>query len=389
MSKTIKTSLLCLVFCCAGALQVAAKMTPLPVALNLGFSGSMQKYAQNAKNAAELAIKKIEEGGGIPIGGKKYTIKLIITDNKEDPSTAITASLTNISKDRVLAIVGPLTSNPAISMSGLMDSYKIPMITPWAASSKITVNRKYVYRLSVGSIIQAQTVAKFALENWDSPKVAILYDELGVYSSGTAEMFQRFFADTVNKDAITAIETFRAENTDAEEQLKKIAGTNPSFIFLPVSPEQALAIIKQAVSLGIKTPFIGGDWWNSAEFAKKCGSDCNGFTFAATFVPKGAKGAAKKFVTEYKAAYGSMPTEEAALTYDAVTILGKALAAMPKISGNILQDRKELNKRISALKNVDMVTGKVSYNGYGEPQRCALFVTMKDGELLQDKYVCP
>ncbi len=331
----------------------------------------MKKYAQNGKNAAELAIKEIEHNGGISINGKKYTIQLIETDNKEDLSFAVPATLNNIAKDKVIAIVGPFTSAVAVTIGGVANGFKIPMITPWASANTITKNRKYVFRLSVGSNIQAKAIPKFAKEQWSEPKMAILYDELGNAATGIVKMIQKSFAKSIGKENIVAIETFRGKNTDVVKQLKAIAKTDASFIFAPIDTSQALSIIKQAKEMGIKTPFIGGDWWNSKEFAQKCGEDCEDFNFVATFVPRGALGNAEKFVNLYKAAYNSTPTEEAALTYDAVMILAKALSSMPKISGNILQDRE------------------VSYRGSGEPERCALFVKIKNGELLQNKYVCP
>ncbi len=385
----IKIMLLCIAICSTNTVQADSEMIPIPISLSLGFSGGMEKYAQNGKNAAELAVKKIEQNGGILIDGKKYTIKLIETDNRENPSFAVKATLNNIYNEHVIAIVGPYNSDTAMMMSALIEPHKVPMITPWASLSKITLNKKYIFRLSVSSDIQAKAITKFANERWNNAKAAILYDEINEYSKKTAKTFQQIFTKENGSDALVAVETFRSERVDVSKHLQKIAETDASFIFLPVASRQVLSIVEQAKAIGITKPFIGGDWRSRKNIAQKCGTDCNGFKMLATFVPKGASGKAKEFVDEYKNSYGEMPGEGAALTYDSILILAEALSSMPSISGNILEDRKQLRDKIAYLNNIDLVTGKISYNGSGEPKRCALLMTMKNGEVFQEKYICP
>ncbi len=389
---TFKIILLIILICYTSTVQAAPKMRPLPIALSLGFSGSMASYAQNGKNAAELAVKHIEERGGITIGDKKYTIKLIVTDNKEELELAAKTTLENIFKDHVLAIVGAYNSNTTVVMSNIIERYKTPLITPWAASTKITQNKKYAFRLSAGTIIQAQAITSFISNKWSGVKGAVLYNELNSYAKETAEMFQKIFIKENGRESLTAIEIFRAEKLDSKanvsNQLKRIAGTEASFIFLPVNPARVLPIIKQAKELGIDIPFVGGDW-NSPTLAQQCGRDCNGFRLTATFVPRGASGKAGEFVKSYKEAYGDMPGEEAALTYDSILILAQALSSMSFVSDDIKENRKNLRDKIAGIKNFSIVTGEVGYPESGEPKRCALLIKIEDGQLLQDRYICP
>jgi branched-chain amino acid transport system substrate-binding protein len=122
----------------------------------------------------------------------------------------------------------------------------------------------------------------------------------------------------------------------------------------------------------------------------KCGDDCNGLYFTGNFAAGGAQGKAKTFVENYKKAYNKAPDEVAALTYDAVKLIGQSLKNTGGLTGNLIQDRTKLRNQIAAAKNLEGVTGMLSYHGNGDPSKCAVVIKIDEtGQFTSYDTVCP
>jgi branched-chain amino acid transport system substrate-binding protein len=59
----------------------------------IGFSGPLSgpaaEYGQDILSGIDMAVKEINAGGGITVGGKKYTFKLEKLDDRIDPTQAV------------------------------------------------------------------------------------------------------------------------------------------------------------------------------------------------------------------------------------------------------------------------------------------------------------
>src|SRR5205814_5983677 len=93
------------------ACQPAA--SPIKVGLNVELTGSIPAVGESSKNAAELAVKQVNDAGGLEVGGRKYQIELITKDNgdKKESTEAVTQALLDAG---VLAMIGPNASRNAI-----------------------------------------------------------------------------------------------------------------------------------------------------------------------------------------------------------------------------------------------------------------------------------
>lgn len=72
-------------------------------------TGKVANYGIATNNGIQLAVKKINDNGGI-LGGKK--IDYIYYDEKGDPNEALTAFNKLVQNDQVVALIGDVTSNP-------------------------------------------------------------------------------------------------------------------------------------------------------------------------------------------------------------------------------------------------------------------------------------
>lgn len=362
----------------------------IKIGISTSATGSFANVGTSTKNGAEMAQREVNGPGGVKIGDKTYTIDFAFVDNSSNRSAAATNALKLMSQDKVMAIVGPQSSDRAIAVGEVANSFKTPMITPWSTSPLTTEGRSFVFRMPVLYDIQAVATTKFAAKEWKATKAAILYDEVSPYPSGMAKAFKKIFEEANGAGSVVAFETFRTGDKDFSKQLGVILNSGAGFLYTPQHYEEIPLIVQQAKKMGWNKPITGSNSWSGGDLMSLCGNDCKGLFFTGNFAPGGTKGAAKAFVDSYQKEYNKVPDEVAALTYDAVKLIVQALKATGGLSGNLLADRISLRDQIAAVK-FQGVTGQLQYHpGSGDPAKCALLIKIdENGLFTSHESVCP
>lgn len=388
--RTVVSSLLALFLAVAPASSLFAADGVIKLGISCSTTGSLAAVGVNTINTAELAKQEINAGGGIKIGDKTYTLEMIIVDNKSDRSAATTNLLKLISQDQVMAIVGPQSSDRAIVAGEVANSFKTPLVSPWSTSPLTTLNRPYVFRMSILYDIQANATAKLAAKEWKATKAAILYDEVNPYPTGMAKAFKATFESINGSGSVVAFETFRTGNKDFSKQLAAIINSGAEFLYTPQHYQEVPLIVHQARAMGWKKPITGSNSWGGGELTQLCGAECNGMFFTGNFAAGGTKGKAKAFVDTYQKVYNKLPDEPSALTYDAINFIVKALKDTGGLTGNIVQDRTKLRDQLVVTKNFEGITSNMSFHGNGDPRKCAVVIKIDENGLFTiHDTVCP
>lgn len=353
-------------------------------------SGSFTNVGSSTKNGAEMAKEEINAGNGLPVGGKTYTMELVYVDNGSDRSSASTNALTLISQHQVMAIVGPQSSDRAIAVGEVANSFRTPMITPWSTSPLTTQNRQFVFRMPVMYDIQAIATTKFAAKEWKATKAAVLYDEISPYPTGMAKAFRQAFEKANGQGSVVVFETFRTNDVDFSKQLQEIVSSGADFLYTPQHYEEVPLIVHQARKMGWKKPITGSNSWSGGDLMGKCGDECKGLYFTGNFASGGVEGKAKTFTDNYQKKYKVLPDEVSALTYDAVRLIAESLKNTGGLTGNLVEDRVKLRDQIAATKRFEGVTGTLGYFGTGDPTKCTVVIKIDDqGLLTNHEQVCP
>jgi len=106
---------------------VAAKVEGDTITLGsaISFTG---KYATNgihAKNGYNLAVKRINEMGGVKVGGKAYKLAY---DDESTPARTAQLLERLIKQDGVKFMLGPYSSATTKAAAPVTEKYKIPMV---------------------------------------------------------------------------------------------------------------------------------------------------------------------------------------------------------------------------------------------------------------------
>ena len=366
------------------------RKTVIKVGINAPITGDIPKVGEGTKYAAQMWLQDIEKAGGIEVGGKKYTVELVIEDNEAKAESAVKANTKMITEDEVLVIVGPQSSKQAVPAGDVANNYETPMITPWSTNPDSTKDRPFVFRGCFLDPFQGPVLANFITEEFKYTKAAVLYDVASDYPKGLAEFFREAWEKIHGADSVVAYESFTTKDTDFSSQLSKITKSGAQVLFTPQYYNEVALIVPQAHELGWTGPIVGSDSWGSAETVTLCGEDCYGLFFSTHYAAAGAKGATKEFIKRYEKKYGYTPDDVAALTWDSLRLVQAAIENSGTISGKIKKDRKAVRDALAKIKNFKGITGDMTFTEEGDPIKCAVIVRISDkGEYEFYKSVCP
>lgn len=97
---------------------------PIKIGAVQPFSGGLELFGNQAKLGLDLAVKEINEAGGI----MGRPVELLYEDNKTDPKTSVERTTKLIRRDEVVAVTGPITSNARDAMTPTHQKLKTPLL---------------------------------------------------------------------------------------------------------------------------------------------------------------------------------------------------------------------------------------------------------------------
>lgn len=330
-------------------------------------TGAVAVYGVASNNGTKLAIEEVNAAGGLL--GKQ--IEYIPYDDKGDTTEVVNAYNRLVSDDKVVAIIGAVTSKPTMSIGAKAAQDGIPVVSPTATALEVTSYGENIFRACFIDPFQGLTMARFAAEKLDAKTAAIMYDTGDDYSVGLMEAFTEAF--TAAGGTITGSEGYATGDSDFNAQLTKIAAGKPEVLFLPVYYNDAALIAAQAKSAGITAPLLGADGWDGVVGAVSDAAVIEGAYFCNHFALEDEADIVKNFVSGYQTKYGEDPVSFSALGYDAAKILIAAIEAAGTTDKAAVVD---------ALKNinVDAVTGRVSFDENRNPIKDVSIIKIVDGK---------
>ena len=100
-------------------------------------TGSLASWGEGAINGYNLAIKEINEAGGVTIGDKTYTLEsAVFADDKSDATEAISA-YNNCASYDISAVIGSCSSSCTLSFVETAQDSGMLVITPYSTNATI------------------------------------------------------------------------------------------------------------------------------------------------------------------------------------------------------------------------------------------------------------
>ena len=325
-------------------------------------TGDAAAYGLAVQHGAEIAAEEINAAGGI----NGAMIEIQAQDDEADPEKSVNAY--NTLKDwGMQMLVGTTTSGACISVAAETMNDNMFQITPSGSAVECVANPN-AFRVCFSDPDQGTASAQYIGENKMATKVAIIYDSSSVYSDGIRETF---VAEAPAQGIeIVASEAFTADSkTDFSVQLDKAKEAGAELVFLPIYYQEASIILKQAADKEFSPIFFGVDGMDGILSVKNFDTSlAEGVMLLTPFAADAED--AKDFTSKYEAAYGEIPNQFAADSYDAVYAVAEAAKTAgitPDMDASAICDAM-----VPAMTQItiDGLTGTgTTWNEAGEPNK--------------------
>ncbi len=288
----------------------------------VSFTGKYSTNGKHTKNGYDLAVKRINEKGGVKVGGKSYKIAVKYYDDESTPARGAQLAERLIKQDNIKFILGPYSSGMTKAMAPITEKYKIPMIEGNGASRSL-FNKGYKYLFAVlstseqylaESINLAAEQAKNAGKDPSSIKVAVAVEN-DPFSmdirAGVMDDAKRWGMKVIIDDKLPK------ELTDMTATLTKVKALKPDVLVVSGHSKGAALAVRQTAQMKVDVPMLAITHCEAADVVGKFGKDAN-YTLCATQWAETMSykddffGSAGDYFNDFKAEFGYAPPYQAA-----------------------------------------------------------------------------
>ncbi len=229
-----------------------AEEAPVVIGFAMGLSSA---FGQQNQRGLDLAVKQINESGGV-LGGRK--VKVVAYDDQNKPDQTISVINRLINSDRAIVIIGPLTTT---ATEAAMPVIKRAGVVEIAAAGKTPSLRDHggpmIFFLNSTVAMDAAPFDSYVENTLKLKRIAVMAEQSD-YGQANVNLILN---DWSGADAPKIISTdrFAATDTDFTPVLTRIRGENPDGLYITTGALETFAtIVRQARELGIKAPILPG-----------------------------------------------------------------------------------------------------------------------------------
>ena len=347
--------------------QTGSAAESIRVGAYASLTGKEATWGQAAEKGTRLAIDEINAAGGV-LG---RPLELIIEDNQSKPGDSATVVRKLISRDRVVVVLGEVSSGRSLEAAPICQRAGIPMISS-GSNPKVTEVGNYIFRAHFIDPFQGTVMAKFAREKLGAKRVALLTEVTNAYSVGLAKYF---IEDIRTHGGSVAIEQkYSASERDFKAQLTAIKAAGVDALFVPGYYTEAGLIAAQARQLGLAIPILGADGWSAPQLMELGGAALANTFYCDNFSTESDLESTRRFIERYRQRYNALPDGVAADAYDSVLMVADAI----KRAGTV--EPAKIRDALATIKDLPGVGGPLTVNAQRDQLKPAYILTYRDGD---------
>lgn len=339
----------------------SAQGTVIRIASQSPLSGPQSVLGTSIRNAVELAI--LQHSDALQEMG--FTVEYVPFDDQATPDIGVANAQNLVNDPAILAVIGHLNSGVAIPASEVYNSNNLVMVSP--ANTNPNITERYlptVNRICGRDDTQGRAGAAFASSLEGVQTVYVLHDTTS-YGQGLAEFF-RAAAPEYGLEVLGFEGTTEQSNFDGI--IQPILALSPDLVYFGGIYSQTGIFIAQARAAGYTGFYMGGDGFDSSEFAQLAGDAGVGTYYTSVTGPVSIYPDAAQFAADYAARYGGTPQPFAAQAYDSTVLTLRAIERAVARTGGTLPSRALVASIVRDTQNFQGITSSYTFDAIGDPE---------------------
>jgi len=325
----------------------ASAQSEIKVGVVLPITGREGKPGTYQREGIQLAMKQINDAGGVQVGKKKLPLKEVFYDDGSDSAKSAQLVERAITSDGVTAVIGGYSTALGEAESVMPDRYQTPWITPGAAASAIFAHG---YQYAFGTLtpinLLGYTTAEFLGTVVDQGKLkkglkvamALENTDHGVDYGNGIEQWLKEHPGYFN---VVFSEKFELGSTDFSGLLQKVKQSHADIFLSDAHLQDFITMQRQYIQSGMRHQMISyGARGPEADARKALGDGVNYIFAGIWWSDRLPYPQVKKFADAYEAFTGhKVDSWYAATAYEATRALAAAITAAGSLNKTAIRDQ--------------------------------------------------
>ncbi len=341
----------------------------IPIGVVVALTGKhAEPYGFPMQRGFELAREEINNLGDV-------NLTFITVDDQSSVDGAKEAVRHLVDQD-VSAIVGLAISTHLKEAAPIAQQNRIIAFSSVSSAAGLSAIGDFIFRTSLATNISIPSGLTATQQNLGYKKVALIYDEIDVYSKNSNKVLRRAL-EAIGVEVLI-METFRTGDTDLSRQLTNIVAAKPDALFISALSQEIAQIIAQTSEVGVPDSIdiiVPDLTMNEVQKAGDAAEGAIGFIgWSATSDAPGNQ----SFVQNYRAKYGIQPEPWAAQSYATLYVLANAIKTAQSTDAAAIRDTLAQTQDFPTILGK---SGAFSFNPDGDALYDQIIMVVKDGEL--------
>lgn len=347
-ARLLPASLAAVLLCSVGGVQAPGAEDVIVLGAAVSLTGKYALNGTNTKNGYELAVREINDKGGVKVGGRSYKLTVRYYDDESTPARGTELAERLIKQDGVKFMLGPYSSGLTKAILPVVEKYQVPMIEANGAARELfTKGYRYIFAvlstsdqyLTPAIDLAAEHAAEFG-KSKDKLRVA-----LAMENDPFAQDVRAGVLDDVRRHGMMVVidDQLPPELNDMSVTLTKVKALKPDVLVVSGHEKGALTAVSQIKALQVYVPIVALTHCDSAQIAEKLG-DAAEHMFCAhqwhrSLGYKGELfGSAEDFAKQFEAEYKYEAPYQAAQSAAAVQVFVDAFSRARSLDPQTVRD---------------------------------------------------
>jgi branched-chain amino acid transport system substrate-binding protein len=343
-----------------------------PKPLRIGFVGELTAraagLATSGRDGFLLAIEEVNAAGGI--NGR--LVEGLVVDARMHKETALNA-IHKLADAQVSAIIGPMTSQTAVTIVPTINHLQIPMLSPTVSTNDLSGLDDYFFRVYYTNAQAAQLLAGHLTAQGKPLHIAAIYDLSNrAYTEDWVQFFQDVF-EMQDGAKVTRIPFDIRSNTLYVDLATRAVEAKADGILLLANPVDTAMICQQLVKLQATPARYATGWSYSDDLIQFGGKSVEGLMIIQSANPQDPAPEVQEFVKRYTRRFRAAPNFPAMHAYDATRMI---LTIMREET-----DPAAIRDRLRQMESFQGLQADLSFDRFGELKHPRLhFARIADGQ---------